>query len=538
MDISEAEQLVVAQCGCSSEQARRALDACGGDVVDALLLVTAEQDAAAASAGVVVPTPVIALTEEEECVELIVAANQCSPSAALEALRHEKGDLINALLYMAATATLSASAPAAAPARGPPPLSGGPPPIPPRKPLVKMGKSGRIVSLSAAAPQEEDSTHFFDSVVEDGEQDADPDAFAAGLSLTLRDDRLKIAAEMLSSEQSYFHSLFVLRDQYVRHILLRLPPRDAFVQLSSVLEALIPPTLHLLQRLETCVRSWPAEPVSQCFPHAQLRELEQHYFNYAQCCQTVMADLKAGEKDEPFTELLKTLKREAAPGTMEIRSYLIMPVQRLPRYELLMRQMLSATSPGHEAHSALKETLATLESANRGVNERMRAFANAKQIAQLRQRFVSEPGLLDTQVLLREGPVIKRTSKGLMEKRVLLLFADELAYAKPAAFGGALVLGFKAPLRLCRIVDLPDQDRLKWRFELRVTSGKTSLIYLDSLETKMEWMLAITNATASEISRTPDGKKYRPRPEDATVAPLYSSSSASALRALLNSSNK
>jgi FYVE/RhoGEF/PH domain-containing protein 5/6 len=187
-----------------------------------------------------------------------------------------------------------------------------------------------------------------------------------------------------------------------------------------------------------------------------------------------MVDLGNAEKDPVFAEMLKTLRRDGAPGTMDIRSYLITPVQRLPRYELLMREVLSSTPPTHPDHVALVAVQGNIVSVNKAINERMRGDAYVKQIEQLRKRFVSDPGFLLTQVLIKEGDVLKKCSNGRVEKRKLLLFRDALAYAKVVNRGGVsmLTLSAKAPLRAVRITDLSDLSDRKFRFEMAIHNGK------------------------------------------------------------------
>ena len=78
----------------------------------------------------------------------------------------------------------------------------------------------------------------------------------------------------------------------------------------------------------------------------------------------------------------------------------------------------------------------------------------------------------------------------------MFLFNDLIAYAKP--FGQKFKLCEKIPLRSAKVLDQPDSD--KFGFLLKSPS-KSFVLYADSLEDKMEWMLAITNGAAKLVEK-------------------------------------
>lgn len=65
------------------------------------------------------------------------------------------------------------------------------------------------------------------------------------------------------------------------------------------------------------------------------------------------------------------------------RSFLIMPVQRIPRYELLLRDLRKATPEAHKDAELIAEALARVEAVNRSINEKMRRADQARKIAEL-----------------------------------------------------------------------------------------------------------------------------------------------------------
>jgi hypothetical protein len=55
-------------------------------------------------------------------------------------------------------------------------------------------------------------------------------------------------------------------------------------------------------------------------------------------------------------------------SSLSIEDYLIMPVQRMPRYELLLTSLISATSMRHPDFAALKEALVLIKTLNKFID--------------------------------------------------------------------------------------------------------------------------------------------------------------------------
>ena len=57
---------------------------------------------------------------------------------------------------------------------------------------------------------------------------------------------------------------------------------------------------------------------------------------------------------------------------MDLMSYLIMPIQRIPRYVLLLSDLLKFTDPTHPDHKNLTEAVAKVEGVARFINEKVK----------------------------------------------------------------------------------------------------------------------------------------------------------------------
>jgi len=71
-----------------------------------------------------------------------------------------------------------------------------------------------------------------------------------------------------------------------------------------------------------------------------------------------------------------------------IGSYLITPVQRIPRYRMLFEQLLKLTPPSHAYHEILNETLKTVNDVADFVNNYQR---DDKKLAEIKQQIDGLP---------------------------------------------------------------------------------------------------------------------------------------------------
>jgi len=142
-----------------------------------------------------------------------------------------------------------------------------------------------------------------------------------------------------------------------------------------------------------------------------------------------------------------------------LRDFLIEPVQRVPRYEILLRSMLKYTrSQGTAYHDqvygALQTVREVLESLNQGLTEKDRR----EQVAILSETW----GVGFTaphRFFLKSGNLIKTDRRGQRRRYTFLLFNDLLVYGEelPRRFFGIVnaagyKLHFKAPLQSCIVI--------------------------------------------------------------------------------------
>lgn len=164
-----------------------------------------------------------------------------------------------------------------------------------------------------------------------------------------------------------------------------------------------------------------------------LKVYSQYVNNYDKAMETV----SRLESDNPkFAAFLR--EREAKTGTIvPIENYLIMPVQRIPRYSLLLDELVKNTWKGHPDFDNLTRSLTRMNEVAVIVNEMKRERDNMMKVLQVYKSLNTlKPEmmkmLLDqkNRKFLREGMVFEMMFKNQPTKFWLFAFNDLLIWSK------------------------------------------------------------------------------------------------------------
>ena len=114
---------------------------------------------------------------------------------------------------------------------------------------------------------------------------------------------------------------------------------------------------------------------------------------------------------------------------MGLASLLIMPVQRVPRYKLLLNELIKNTDNTHSDYAALENAFEGINMVARHINEALRHQQNVASIVELQSRFTQPVELIAPgRILVHEGIALKRNKKD-DEKYYFILFTDLLCVA-------------------------------------------------------------------------------------------------------------
>lgn len=138
-----------------------------------------------------------------------------------------------------------------------------------------------------------------------------------------------------------------------------------------------------------------------------------------------------------------------------LQSLMISPVQRVPRYKLLLQEMLKMTPLSHADRADLRRALKAVSEVATHINEEVRTQENRRAIRRIEKEFLYDPGFVAPhRLLIRRGPLLKQTrhENQLCE---FFLFSDILVRCSVSAGLNVHVLTSIEPQAYARMLPFP-----------------------------------------------------------------------------------
>ena len=234
----------------------------------------------------------------------------------------------------------------------------------------------------------------------------------------------------------------------------------------------------------------------------KIPDFATYYTPYVHNHQESIMLLRQLDKKSTWTAFLQSVKDKGEIGKLDISSYLILPVQRIPRYELLLKDLSKWTTEDHNDFKDLKQTIKEICDITTSVNASMRKHEDLKKLVEIEKNISGYNGSIAVpdRLLIKEGPLWKVCRK-IPKKRYFYLFSDLLIYTSlPNQLNEQK---FKRQYSLregkTKIRDLKDTGELKNAFQI-VGSDKSFSVYTDTIEEKQSWMRAFHNLLSSSSS--------------------------------------
>jgi len=211
----------------------------------------------------------------------------------------------------------------------------------------------------------------------------------------------------------------------------------------------------------------------------------------------IAASDKPADKDK-HRYLVGSAKHPDAKGR-DLRSFLIQPVQRVPRYRMLLEDLFNHTDEGHPEREDIQQALDAVVQLAKSFNADKAVVDDHAQLLTYFEKFCDKDATTLKAELnsyerkfIKEGSLIKARLSH-RQKRQLFLLSDVLLYAEGSLKG--FKLKGKIPLLDgTRCESLPRTDEMPYAFALVERGGKGYTWLADSLEEKDEWFKAIDGA--------------------------------------------
>ncbi|XP_007939153.1 rho guanine nucleotide exchange factor 17 [Orycteropus afer afer] len=291
------------------------------------------------------------------------------------------------------------------------------------------------------------------------------------------DMRKHVTMTLLDTEQSYVESLRTLMQGYMQP--LKQPENSLLCDPSLVDEIFnqIPELLQhheqFLEQVRHCVQTWHAQQkvgdlLVQSFSKDVLVEIYSAYIdNFLNAKDAVRV---AKEARPAFLKFLEQSMRENKEK-QALSDLMIKPVQRIPRYELLVKDLLKHTPEDHPDHPLLLDAQRNIKQVAERINKGVRSAEEAERRARVLQEIEAHiEGMEDLQAplrrFLRQEMVIEVKAVGGKKDRSLFLFTDLIVCTTLKRKSGSLRRSSMSLYTAASVIDTASKYKLLWKLPL------------------------------------------------------------------------
>ncbi|KAF7662145.1 hypothetical protein LDENG_00243830 [Lucifuga dentata] len=350
------------------------------------------------------------------------------------------------------------------------------------------------------------------------------------------DMRRHVMMTLLDTEQSYVESLRTLIQGYMRP--LKQPDSGSIVDPLLVDEMFyqIPEILEhhelFLEQVTGCVSQWHDRQtvghlLIQSFSKETLANMYSAYIdNFLNAKDAVRIAKEAKPAFHKFLEQnMRENKEKQALGDLMIK-----PVQRIPRYELLVKDLLKHTPEDHPDHpfllDAQRDIKRLAEKINKGRRSAEEAEKEARVIQEIESHIEGVEHILNPQrKFLRQEMVMEAKTVGGKKDRSLFLFSDLIICTTLKRKSGSLRRSSMSLYSAASVIDTSSKYKFLWKLpleEVEVVKSSTQATNKESIQ-KMISRLDEDLSTLGQISKLSETLSFPHQSLDEVIKDLMAS---------------
>eukprot|EP01090_Pellita_catalonica_P015405 TRINITY_DN4177_c0_g1_i1.p1 TRINITY_DN4177_c0_g1~~TRINITY_DN4177_c0_g1_i1.p1 ORF type:complete len:1133 (+),score=222.54 TRINITY_DN4177_c0_g1_i1:341-3400(+) len=338
--------------------------------------------------------------------------------------------------------------------------------------------------------------------------------------------RQMIVNEILSTEKSYLFSLEFAITNYMIPLKIKSQAKDDVVKSEHIpiifgnIDEVYKTNLLLLTKLEKLI-STDFDLDHTCIGPAFLEIVPKFevYMTYVSSHKDSILTVNKYVDKVAFLEFSEEVKKKPNGSQLDLPALLITPVQRIPRYRLLLADLLKRTEPTHPDYENLAKALALVSDLAMRVNKEMEKEENYVKICMIQKSLIGGcPALLTaTRLYVREGSLVKICRK-VPKKRWFWLFNDSLLYGsvvvtqskkttKHKTEGGIQLYTFHRLIpfdRGCKVSSINDTVAIKNAFQF-MSNDKSFTVFARTYAEKLSWIADI-NAQLERLRKASKGE--------------------------------
>ncbi|XP_033470733.1 FYVE, RhoGEF and PH domain-containing protein 4-like [Epinephelus lanceolatus] len=246
-----------------------------------------------------------------------------------------------------------------------------------------------------------------------------------------------IAKELLQTERAYVARLHLLDQVFCSRLTEEagrgsFPPdviRNIFSNISSIY------SFHnqfLLPDLENCISHWCESPGlgTVLLQHAPfLRMYADYVRNFEQAMELVRVWT---ERSSAFRNIIQEIQSQEVCGSLTLQHHMLEPVQRVPRYEMLLRDYLKKLPKDDPDYDLAHKSLQTISMAATHSNSAIQKAESLKRLLEIYEMVGEEEVVNPTNEFIREGRLLKLAARNTSAmERHLFLFNNFLLCCTP-----------------------------------------------------------------------------------------------------------
>ncbi|KAF6118649.1 FYVE, RhoGEF and PH domain containing 4 [Phyllostomus discolor] len=362
--------------------------------------------------------------------------------------------------------------------------------------------SCRTPSADPALPLEEEraDTEAKAQEREDGESPLEPEQLDQQQEMKETNEQKlhNIANELLLTERAYVNRLDLL-DQVFYCKLLEEANRGSFPAemvnkiFSNISSINAFHSKFLLPELEKRMQEWETTPrIGDILQ--KLAPFLKMYGEYVKGFDNAMELVKhMTERIPQFKLVVEEIQKQKICGNLTLQHHMLEPVQRIPRYEMLLKDYLRKLPADSPDWNDAKKSLEIISTAASHSNSAIRKMENLKKLLEIYEMLGEEEDIVNpSNELIKEGQILKLAARNTSaQERYLFLFNNMLLYCVPrfSLVGSKFTVRTRVGIDGMQIVETHNEE-YPHTFQV---SGKERTLELQasSEQDKEEWIKAL-----------------------------------------------
>ncbi|KAJ8393485.1 hypothetical protein AAFF_G00059580 [Aldrovandia affinis] len=257
--------------------------------------------------------------------------------------------------------------------------------------------------------------------------------------LSVQQRVFNIANELLHTEKAYVSRLHLLDQVFCSRLMEEARARSSFPCevvmgiFSNICSIYCFHQQFLLPALEKRMEEWEQNPrigdiLQKLAPF--LKMYGEYVKNFDRAMELVNTWM---ERSSQFKAIIHDIQKEEMCGNLTLQHHMLEPVQRIPRYELLLKDYLHRLTPDAHDFKDAQKSLELIATAAEHSNAAIRKMERMHKLLKVYELLGGEEDIVNpTNELIKEGHILKLSAKnGTSQDRYLILFNDRLLYCVP-----------------------------------------------------------------------------------------------------------